>query len=289
MRSANILNIYNFIIEYSTSIENGNADALSRLPSGPDHAFDRKEGLDDFDRVYTIRSISIQISPTKPEVLRDSTDKDNVLDEVMSYVRRGWPNKINDYLKCYWRVKNDLSRENDRLLYKNRLVIHGEIKKEILGILHQLAPTCVYRPNIDADIEAMSTSCTRCAEYQNTFPKAENHPWDYQKEVRQRLHIDHAINFLGSNWLIIVDAFSKYLNIHRTSSISFEATIKLLELDLSLFGYPIQVISDNEFRNWCKETGIHHVTGAPYHSATNGQAQRLILYIKRSMQKSTTS
>ncbi|KII62712.1 Pol polyprotein [Thelohanellus kitauei] len=183
------------------------------------------------------------------------------------------------------------------------------MQKEILGILHrghfgmvrmkQLARICVYWPNIDADIEAMSRSCTSCAEYQNSFPKAEYHSWAYLKQAWQRLHIDHTINFLGSNWLIIVDvvdAFSKYPIIHRTASISSDATIKLLEQDFSLFGYPIQLISDNgatftseELRNGCKETGIHHVTGAPYHPATNGLAERLIQTFKRRIQKSIVS
>ncbi|KII72044.1 hypothetical protein RF11_05934 [Thelohanellus kitauei] len=96
------------------------------------------------------------------------------------------------------RVRNDLSCENDYLLYKNRLVIHGELQKEILGILHQgrfgmvlmkqLARTCVYWPNTDAHIEAMSRSCPRCAEHQISLPKVENHPWDYPKEAWQTVY-----------------------------------------------------------------------------------------------------
>ena len=55
-RWAVTLSHYDYSIEYRQSSKHGNADALSRLPSGPDTAFDEREA--DVDSVCTVRIIS---------------------------------------------------------------------------------------------------------------------------------------------------------------------------------------------------------------------------------------
>ena len=74
-------------------------------------------------------------------------------------------------------------------------------------------------------------------------------------------------------------------------STSTKATVELLEAD---FGYPHTIVTDNattftseEFREWCKSRGIVHLTGAPYHPATNGAAERLVQTFKQALRKSS--
>jgi len=45
--------------------------------------------------------------------------------------------------------------------------------------------------------------------HQNAPPKAALHPWMLPEKPRSRLHLDHAINFMGHNWLVMVDAYSE--------------------------------------------------------------------------------
>ena len=108
-----------------------------------------------------------------------------------------------------------------------------------------------------------------------------------------RLHVDHAINFLGSNWLVLTDTYSKYPCIHPTQAVTAIATMDLLEQDFARFGYPRTLVTDNataftseEFQSWCKERGITHLTGAPYHPTTNGAAERLVQTFKQALKKS---
>ena len=42
-----------------------------------------------------------------------------------------------------------------------------------------------------------------------------------------------------------------------------------------------------ESQAWCKQRGIVHLTGAPYHPATNGAAERLIQSFKQALRKSS--
>jgi hypothetical protein len=99
---------------------------------------------------------------------------------------------------------------------------------------------------------------------------------------------------MGFNWLVVIDAYSKYPCIHQTTSTSTAATIALLEEDFAHFGYPHTLVTDNattftseEFQEWCKAKGITHLTGAPYHPATNGAAERLVQTFKNAIKKSS--
>ena len=142
----------------------------------------------------------------------------------------------------------------------------------------------------------MCRGCVTCAEHQNAPPKSPVHPWILPEKPWSRLHIDHAINFMGQNWLVVTDAYTKYPCIHSTTSVSSKSTIDLLEEDFAHFGYPHSIVSDNatsftseEFQTFCKDKGIVHLTGAPYHPATNGAAERLIQTFKQAVRKSSSS
>ena len=68
----------------------------------------------------------------------------------------------------------------------------------------------------------------------------------------------------------------------------------MLVEDFTHSGFPHTLVTDNaptftseEFQHWCKERGITHLTGAPYHPATNGAAERLVQTFKQALRKSS--
>ena len=171
-------------------------------------------------------------------------------------------------------------------------MIPQSLQSKVLDLLHlglfgmermkQLSRTAVYWPGIGAAIEMASRRCDSCGKHQNKSSKRPVHPWMLPEKPWSRLHLDHAINFMGKDWLVITDAYSKYPCIHPSSSTSTRATLDLLEEDFAHFGFPHTLVTDDaptftseEFQHWCKERGITHLTGAPYHPATNGAAERL--------------
>ena len=269
-----------------------------------DTSFDGEEMEDDVDSVCLVRTISRQINPDNPLLVVRETAKDPILSQLMRFVKEGWPHAFSEELKDFKKLENSLSTENGCVFYGLRVIIPSTLHNHILKLLHlghfgmqrmkQLARSTVYWPRIDFDIENLCRKCTSCGQFQNKPDKPSIHPWMMPEKPWSRLHLDHAINFLGRNWLVLVDAYSKYPCIHPTTSTSSKSTTAILEQEFAHFGYPHTLVTDNattfmsqEFQAWCKQRGIVHLTGAPYHPATNGAAERLIQSFKQALRKSS--
>ena len=189
-----------------------------------DTSFDGEEMEDDVDSVCLVRTISRQINPDNPLLVVRETAKDPILSQLMRFVKEGWPHAFSEELKDFKKLENSLSTENGCVFYGLRVIIPSTLRNHILKLLHlghfgmqrmkQLARSTVYWPRIDFDIEDLCRKCTSCGQFQNKPDKPLIHPWMMPEKPWSRLHLDHAINFLGRNWLVLVDAYSKYPCIH---------------------------------------------------------------------------
>ena len=93
---------------------------------------------------------------------------------------------------------------------------------------------------------------------------------------------------MGHMFLVIVDAHSKWLDAHIMSSITSAKTIETLRSVFAIHGLPRVIVTDNgssftseEFKMFVRKNGIKHVTSAPYHPFTNGQAERAVADSKK--------
>jgi len=160
-----------------------------------------------------------------------------------------------------------------------------------------MARSLVYWPGIDADIERIAKSCTECAKHAHAPPKCQNHHWEYLKGPWERIHIDYAGPVAGIMLLIIVDAFSKWVEVKATRSVTSCATIAILDELFATYGAPVTVVSDNgrqfvssEFKTFLQSSGVrYHKLSAPYHPSTNGQVERYVQTVKDSLQKMETT
>ena len=57
------------------------------------------------------------------------------------------------------------------------------------------------------------------------------------------LHVDHAGPFLGKQFLIVIDAYSKWLEAKLVSSVSSHSTIGLLRSIFATHGLPETIVS----------------------------------------------
>jgi len=213
---------FSYIIEYCKTSEHANADVLSRLPVGEDPNFDKDKTTDDVDTVCIIETLSLQVRPTDSGKVRKESSQYSTLTKVMRFTREGWPeNKDgNDLAEKFRKIADSLSVSHGYSLYGARMVIPAKLRRQVLDLLHechfgiqrmkQLARTAVYWPNIDSDFLDLCCQCLTCPEHQSETSKAAVHPWMLPGKPWSRLHIDHAINFLGFNWLVVTDAYIKY-------------------------------------------------------------------------------
>ena len=142
-----------------------------------------------------------------------------------------------------------------------------------------LARSYVWWPKMGQEIEQHVKLCSRCQSHTTTPVKAPLHPWACLEKPWTRLHVDFAGPLMGRQFLVVVDAFTKWLEVEVLPSITVLSTIKSLQRIFATHGIPDKFVSDNgpafvskEFKQFMEGNGITHITSAPYHSFTNGQA-----------------
>lgn len=92
--------------------------------------------------------------------------------------------------------------------------------------------------------------------------------------------------------LLVVDAFSKWLEVIPVTSMTANVGIRSLSRLFTTFGLPDVIVSNNgaqftsaEFQRFTEELGIHHITSSPFHPATNGEAERMVRTTKDSLRR----
>lgn len=104
-----------------------------------------------------------------------------------------------------------------------------ELHEAHIGIskMKMLARSYCYWKGIDQDIEKTARKCKACHLTQNENPTM-YHPWIFPSSSWQRLHIDFAGPLQNKYFLLIVDAYSKWLEVFPMKKITTPKTIQKL-------------------------------------------------------------
>ena len=107
----------------------------------------------------------------------------------------------------------------------------------------------------------------------------------------QRIHMDY-LEINGESFLLIVDSFSKWLEVFHMRSTTSGATIKEVRSLFARYGFPHEVVTDNgpqfvsdEFVSFLKANRIKFTQTPTYHPASNGLAERHVQTFKRMFKK----
>ncbi|XP_054260456.1 uncharacterized protein K02A2.6-like [Macrosteles quadrilineatus] len=294
-----LLNGYDFDLVYKPGISIPNADGLSRLPCSS-NVVDQEinEVLND---VLYIESD--EVKPITANIIAKETEKDPLLSKVLLWTQRGWPTHNSDLnLTPFISRQNSISQYKQCLLWGTRVIIPSTLRQQALKLLHMghegivrtkaLARSYFWWPKLDQDIENIVNSCQACQQSRHNPPRATVLPWEKTKQPWSRLHIDFAGPFQNKLFLIVVDSFSKWLEVVLVPSTDSRSTIKVLRSLFATHGVPDTIVSDNgsaftsqEFRSFNESNGIRHVVVAPYHPSSNGQAERMVQTTKNSLRR----
>ena len=298
-RWALTLSGYQYSIVHRPGAEQGNADGLSRLPLPTTP----KEVPQPADPVLLMERLNASLVTAAH--VRSWTDRDPTLAKVRKFVQQGWPDKEDDkQMSPYFQRKDELSVEDGCILWGVRVVVPPQLRAQVLDEIHEghpginrmksFARSYVWWPCLNADLENKVKNCIICQTSQKMPAKAPVQPWDWPEKPWTCIHVDHAGPVLGKTLLIIVDAYSKWIDVHIVPSTSAAAAIEKLRTTFSTHGLPEVLVSDNgpvftstEFEEFTKRNGIKHLTSAAYHPSSNGLAERAVQTVKDGLKKMT--
>lgn len=296
---------YDFDISYVSTNSFGYADVLSRLMQ------DQKQEEEDFviasikfeAEINQILADAFDNLPVTHKMVRAETEKDPILQQIMKFVKEGWPQSTeDDDLKPCINRQLDISIIEGCLMYGDRVIIPKVLQKRILKQLHKghpgiertksIARSFVYWHRIDSDVESFVRNCNNCASAAKMPTKTTLEPWPTSSSPWDRIHIDYAGPIDGNYFLVVVDSYSKWPEIIATKSITTQRTMDILIEIFARFGVPKTIVSDNgtqftssEFQKFVELNGITHLRSSPYYPMSNGQAERFVDTFKRALKK----
>ncbi|XP_037930885.1 uncharacterized protein K02A2.6-like [Teleopsis dalmanni] len=270
------------------------ADNLSRIPQAIHR--DQDEGSSFINYIQSENILSIDFKDIARETRRDP-----ILSKVCDAVRKGIVKTLKDEKFTAFTSKDtELTVDQDCLLWGYRVIIPLKLRTSILQSLHEshlgivktksLARSFVWWPKLDRDIENLIKSCLPCQKLLPSPEKSKLIPWTVTNTVWQRIHIDFAGPIKNYHLFVIIDSFSKWVEVFKTKDITSNFVITKLRETFSRFGIAETLLSDNgrqfvseEFKNFVNNNKINHILTAPGHPSTNGQAENFIKSLKKSL------
>ncbi|XP_041473721.1 uncharacterized protein K02A2.6-like [Lytechinus variegatus] len=303
-----ILSAYSYKIVHSEGKKHQNADGLSRLPlQGEETSWNHPElaELEEAPMPRINMLTDLETRPVDAQEVKRVTKRVRVLSKVKHHILNGWPatRNLSDVLKPFASKKDELSIEDDVILWGSRVIIpvNLEMKERILNELHSthpgivkmksLARSYVWWPKIDNQLEQHVRCCGSCQQNQHSPAAVPIHPWEFPEKQWSRIHCDYA-SIGDENILIVVDAHSKWLEAIRVKRATANATVIALRRLFATHGLPETVVTDNgthfvseEFATLLNNNNICHIQTAPKHPASNGLAERGVQTVKTAMKK----
>ena len=288
-----LLSQFDYDLSFKSGKSNVVADALSRLPieDGPNS---------DTPMEYIKMVENVTLKKYSFEEIQVLTSEDLVLAKVVRYLKNGW-SKSDSSINEYWCIRNDLSLYNGVVLFRNRIVIPSKIRMYFLNSLHvahngivamkEEARKFIFWPQMNNEIEEISKSCNTCA-IKNRQAKEKILEWPEESKPWSRLHMDYAGPVDGKFILVIVDAYTKWIDAHVVNNPSSLVTMECLRMTFANFGIPAEVVSDNatyfvskEMKIFFANNGVKLTNPSPYHPASNGLGERAVGILKDGLKK----
>jgi hypothetical protein len=153
-------------------------------------------------------------------------DRDSVLSKVRRFIFEGWDEKYvtskDEFLPYYSRT-HELSIEKSCILWGLRVIVPTKQRRDVLDLLHcthqgvvavkAVARSYVWWPKMNQDIKRVTRECSACQDSRNKPPKSTPHPWTPTKRQWERIYADFCGSVNNNNFLIIVDAHTKWIEL----------------------------------------------------------------------------
>ena len=300
VRWALMLGSYDYHLEYIPGSKQVHCDALSRLPVPGDVTSPSPVPAETIHLMEFLND-----SPVSADQIRSWTGRDPVLSAVLKFVRDGWPRhtpSLGPEFQPFKCRESELSVQDGCILWGARVIVPPQGRKQVLTMLHEghkgetrtksFARMYVWWPNLDDDIVSMTKQCDICQAHRSNVPETPIHPWAWPSRPWERIHVDYCGPMGGWMFLVVVDAHSKWVDVFPSRTTTTAVTLEHLRQSFASWGLPRAIVTDNaqcfvsdEFKAFCKQNGIVHLTTPAMSPKSNGLAEKCVGTFKNSFKK----
>ena len=253
--------------------------------------------------VHSIISTDL-ISDKMFKQLKEETHNDDTLQLLQNEIINGWSEnkyKVPAILLPYYKYRTELTIFEGVILRNNRIIVPSTLRKHYMKLLHTshlgiaktktLARTAVYWPGINAQIEELIQSCESCNIYRTKQKQESEIKHDIPDRPWTKIGTDLFV--LNSNdFLIVVDYTTNYFDLSLLPDKKSSTVVKHTKQIFSKFGIPKIVVSDNgpefvgkPYNDFSKHWDFLHITSSPNYPQSNGQVERTIQLVKKTIRK----
>lgn len=298
---------YDFTVKYAPGKTNP-ADFMSRHPVNSTKTLRHSKVAEEY--LNFIVQHSVPKAMDLEQIARE-TAKDAVLQEVIGRVLSGkWKEPMeHDMSKPFVRIIQDLTvaptAEGSVLLHQNRLVLPASLQQAAVNLAHeghlgivktkQLLREKVWFPGINSLVEATCKSCVPCLAATPTTNKEPLHMTKLPDQPWTHLSCDFCGPFPSGDYLLVViDDYSRFPIVDILRSTSARSVIPRLDKIFSEYGIPEELKTDNgppfqssDFRDFAENFGFHHRKITPLWPKANGEAERFMRTLGKTIRAST--
>ena len=293
---------FNFEVQHVPGKDLIVPDTLSRSPltlTGTDS--DRSRALvEEVEAHIDALQASWPASRAKLQDLKEATKNDDDLQRVATYVADGWPRSrsaVPAHLAPYAKVQGDLSTCDGLVTFQDRIVVPATCRAEILQRLHgshQGLVSCrararesVWWPGIGQHLKDLVLNCEHCRLHRPSQRHEPLKPTELPDRPWAKLAAD-LCELNGRQFLILVDYYSRWLEIKELRSTTSTAVSNSLMAIFATHGFPDELRTDNgpqftaqSFKDFATRCGFTHTTSSPHFHQSNGLAERAVQTAKR--------
>lgn len=280
------------------------ADALSRAVAAGDSVREQpRDYLEERAQVCAV-AVSNSLTDTHFIELQKYTEQDQELQQLKKVILDGWPTHkcdVNQLITPYWDGRDELTVAYDLVWKGSKIVIPKSMRREMLKKVHighlgaaktkLRAREIMFWPNMNAQIQDMISHCQACLTYRKDNNKQPLISHEIPSRAWVKIGAD-IFHFDGKSYLLIVDYFSKFVEVEKLTNLTSECVIERMKNIFSRQGIPEMCCTDNgpEFSSrlftcFSRKWRFKHNTSSPRYPQSNGQVERAIQTVKAMLRK----
>ena len=274
------LSAYDYSIHYMPGKRHAKADTFSCLPLSMTPTSTLSIG----DTVLLFECLSVTRLTIND--IRRGTERDPTLSKIRTHAlqRMAFKPNAGRVAAILAQMRRDMSEWSHTcvLLWGSRVIVPTKALERVLEELHSthsglsrmksLARSYVCYPRMDSDIEGRVKNCQLCQKNLNAPAKAPLHPWEWPDQAWSCVPVDYARSMDCLMFQILVDVYSKWMEVVPVTNAISQATIEKLRTTFVTHSLQEMLVSGNgsvftsaEFKEFTLQNAIRHILVSPFH------------------------